>query len=150
MDHSHHLWAVFYGLAGFMAGIAVAFFLIPLWYPTNTPVVTGWARRYRVAVVAGALFVITATMTYMFRGEPDAISDGNANTAAPASMQHNSVEPIANESGSTNSNSIETGAKVPGSLDQLATRLALRLRDGKGSDADWNLLRQSYEYLGDN
>jgi cytochrome c-type biogenesis protein CcmH len=34
-------------------------------------------------------------------------------------------------------------------MEQAAMRLAIRLRDGSGSDADWNLLKQSYEFIGD-
>jgi tetratricopeptide (TPR) repeat protein len=125
---------VFAGIAGFMAGIAVAFFVIPLWQPSNAS--QGWARRYRVVSSAGALFIVVAVTAYVWRGEPDGLGPTFTMGHGTNVMQPEAVDATGN-------------TPTPGSIEQAAIKLALRLRDGKGSDADWNLLKQSYEFLGD-
>ena len=129
MGVSNYTWAVFWGFAGFMAGIAVAFFLLPLWQAASASPM----RRYRVILSASAVFVGAAVMLYLLRGEPDAI-----NPVVQSSSPHG----LGMSSAAGNDD-------AAGTMEQAAQRLAMRLRDGKGSDADWTLLKQSYEFLGD-
>ena len=130
MGHSLYTWAIFWGFAGFMAGIAVAFFLIPLWQSASGTSIT---HRYRIVISAAVVFVITAVTLYLFSGQPEAttmvMQPGSAHTMATV------------PAGSS--------AATAGSMEQAAIRLAVRLREGGGSDADWNLLKQSYEFIGD-
>lgn len=132
MAQIQHTWAVFWGLAGFMAGIAVAFFLFPLWQSNNQSAL----RRYRVIVSATTLFIVTAVVLYLLRGEPEAMNATIVQSTAPHGLSGSNDESTASD------------PNTAGSMEQAAARLALRLRDG-GSDADWKLLKQSYEFLGD-
>ena len=131
MGYSHYSWAVFWGLAGFMTGIAAAFFLIPLWQAASTSSL----KRYRVIVSVLVVFLAGSVMLYVLRGQPEAISAMVVQSNPPHGANTASAQ------GSEDA--------VAGSMEQAANRLAIRLRDGKGSDADWTLLKQSYDFLND-
>jgi tetratricopeptide (TPR) repeat protein len=130
MEHSQYTWATFWGLAGFMAGIAVAFFLIPLWQSTNG---ISKLRRYRIIISVTSVFLIAAVVLYLLHGQPEAMT-----TVVPSTLIH----------GKDMSAPSDQADATAGSMEQAALRLAARLRNG-GSDAEWNLLKQSYEFIGD-
>jgi len=115
-----------------MAGIAVAFFLLPLWQASNTSSL----RRYRLIVSASAIFIVVAVTLYLSRGEPESVS-----AMVTSSMTQSAPHAV----GAASNN----GTTTAGSMEQAAVRLAQRLRDGNASDDDWKLLQQSYEFLGD-
>lgn len=132
MTNYNHTWAVFWGLAGFMAGVAATFFLLPLWQSSNQSSL----RRYRIVISAATVFVVIAVGLYLLRGEPDAMNPSIVQTAP-----HGMNEPAADGAGAN--------PAAAGSMEQATQRLAQRLRDGNGSEADWKLLKQSYEFLAD-
>lgn len=88
------------------------------------------ATRLGAIVALCSVFVTLSVTLYLAFGEPDAVERSAKPTASP----HASAKPGA---GSAND-----------SLDSATARLAARLRSDGGSDADWELLAQSYEYAG--
>lgn len=90
--------------------------------------------------VAAALALLGVAMgVYFLLGSPDPTSKANevSATTAPA--------PAA-EAAATGPMAQSTAAA--GSMDEVTKRLAARLATKGGSDSEWNLLAQSYEYLG--
>jgi len=115
--------AIFWALAGIMAGIAVSFVLGALRLRMGAVLL-----RYRViAIVVVAVMCGTAFLIYHPVGTPQV-------TASTAQQ----TTPAAHAAGSSGEDMATVTAK-----------LAARLRQGGGSDADWQLLQQSYEFLGD-
>lgn len=127
--------AAFWATLGFMAGIAAAFFVVRLWRgapaaaltATNSP---GFRiNRWMVSAVVVA-FLAIALILYGWVGRPGLPAQAGVNmqAAAPHAMDSNTA---------------------PGSMADATNQLAAKLAAGNGSDADWQLLQQSYEFLGD-
>jgi cytochrome c-type biogenesis protein CcmH/NrfG len=114
-----HNLEFFWATVGFMAGIAVAFFVIHLWR----------ANERAWAIGAPTLLVLLGFGLYYWVGGSKQLT-----TAAPA------TEGAAHAT---------TGDAAPGSLDDAANKLAAKLATGTGSDGEWELLAQTYEFLGD-
>ena len=83
---------------------------------------------FAVPLAAGLALVGVALGIYFMLGSPDSIAAAHA-SAAP---QPSHDQPAANA----------------GSLDDVTNKLAARLAAQGGSDNDWQLLAESYEYLG--
>lgn len=83
---------------------------------------------FAVPLAAGLALVGVALGIYFLLGSPDSI----ASTHAAAAPQSSHDPPAANA----------------GSLDDVTNKLASRLATQGGSDNDWQLLAESYEYLG--
>jgi cytochrome c-type biogenesis protein CcmH len=89
----------------------------------------GGAKRpgipsFAVPVAAGLALVGVALGIYFLLGSPDSIASAHTTTAA--------VQP----------------SPTAGSLDEVTNKLAARLATQGGSDNDWQLLAESYEYMG--
>lgn len=115
-----------------MAGLAAAFFVVQLWRRDNQ---TGNAQtsRSRWMLAAGmAAFLAIAMTIYFTVGRPE-LADQTAANAMTSS--HPDI------SGGS--------ASSVGSMAEATAKLASKLASGNGSDADWQLLQQSYEFMGD-
>ena len=89
---------------------------------------------FAVPVAAGLALVGVALGIYFLLGSPDSIASSQATTAA--------AEP---------SHDMQMGQQpspTAGSLDDVTNKLAARLAAQGGSDKDWELLAESYEYMG--
>jgi cytochrome c-type biogenesis protein CcmH len=99
----------------------------------------GGAKRppipsFAVPVAAGLALVGVALGIYFLLGSPDSIAASQAATAA--------AQP---------SHDVQMGQQTSptaGSLDDVTNKLAARLATQGGSDKDWELLAESYEYMG--
>jgi len=85
---------------------------------------------FAVPVAAGLALVGVALGIYFLLGSPDSIASAQAATATqpPHDTQMSSA--------------------TAGSLDDVTNKLAARLATAGGSDNDWKLLAESYEYMG--
>jgi hypothetical protein len=122
--------ATFWAIAGFMAGLAAAFAVLRLWQTgaqSTLKRINGWVLASMVVIFAGALAI------YAKVGQPQLLVD--ANNAAPAQSTEHAATSAANTSA--------------GSMAEVTAKLAAKLAKGGGTDADWQLLQQSYEFIGD-
>lgn len=89
---------------------------------------------FAVPVAAGLALVGVALGIYFLLGSPDSIASSRAATAAaqPSHDMQMGQQP----------------SPTAGSLDDVTNKLAARLAAQGGSDKDWELLAQSYEYMG--
>lgn len=114
---------------GLLAAGAVAF-VLPSLIRALTLDRRSRATRLGAIVAVCSVFVAFSVTLYLELGEPDAVERSANPTASP----HASAKPGA--------------GSASDSLDTATARLAARLRSEGGSDADWDLLAQSYEYAG--
>jgi hypothetical protein len=96
--------------------------------PAGSPAIPSFA----VPIAAALALVGVAMGIYFLLGSPDSI----ASTHAVASAQ--TAQPTQMGQSSPNA----------GSLDDVTNKLAVRLATQGGSDNDWKLLAESYEYMG--
>jgi hypothetical protein len=89
---------------------------------------------FAVPVAAGLALVGVALGIYFLLGSPESIASSQATTAA-AQPSHDT------QMG-------QQPSPAAGSLDDVTNKLAARLATQGGSDKDWELLAQSYEYMG--
>jgi hypothetical protein len=88
---------------------------------------------FAVPVAAGLALIGVALGIYFLLGSPDSIASSQAATAAqPSHDMQMGQQP----------------APTAGSLDDVTNKLAARLGTQGGSDKDWELLAESYEYMG--
>ena len=88
---------------------------------------------FAVPVAAGLALVGVALGIYFLLGSPDSIASSQATTAAqPSHDMQMGQQP----------------SPTAGSLDDVTNKLAARLAAQGGSDKDWELLAESYEYMG--
>jgi cytochrome c-type biogenesis protein CcmH/NrfG len=114
-------YPAFWFIAGALCGAATMLIAAPLLRPLGA---TAGARRTGLAFAAALLLVsAVAVSLYHFWGAPSLLGAAPAHTAAGA------------------------GTAV-GSVESATLKLAERLASGGGSQADWELLAQSYDYLG--
>jgi len=121
------LMATFWVMAGFAAGIAACFVLLPILRgPAEEPAKNG--RRVLVGAAAAVGLFGLAIAIYLQLGRPDSLD------ASLGSAPHAGVS--SGESGQV------------GSMEASIQKLADKLAAGGGTDAEWDLLAQSYEFLG--
>lgn len=118
----------FWLCVGLLAAGAIAFVLPSLL--RALPIERGEARRFGAIAALCSSFVVVSLSLYLMLGEP------------------NAVERSANPTASPHASATRGAAPATDSLDSATARLAARLRQDGGSDADWELLAQSYEYAG--
>src|SRR5258708_19007258 len=112
---------VFWFIAGVLCGVSAMLISAPLLRP---PGAAAGARRTAVAIAAALLLVSSAAVSlYRVWGAPSLLGAAPAHAAADA-------------------------ATAVGSVESATLKLAERLASGGGSPADWELLAQSYDYLG--
>jgi cytochrome c-type biogenesis protein CcmH len=117
---------VFWLLAGSMTTV-VAVFVAYGMSSGNVARATGRSLRVRALGIVATLAVISAVIgIYLWSGDPGAI-DRTTEVHPPNAQQGNGTA---------------------GSLEEATRSLAQRLYEAGGSAADWELLAQSYEYLG--
>jgi len=98
----------------------------------------GGAKRppipsFAVPVAAGLALVGVALGIYFLLGSPDSIASAHA-SAAPQPSHDTQMG--------------QQPSPTAGSLDDVTNKLAARLAAQGGSDNDWQLLAESYEYMG--
>ena len=126
--------AVFWFVAGVTAGIAATIVAIPLWR-----VMRGAPRRplhYATVGCGIAAFAAAAALIYRTLGHPASL-DPTALTELPGHPNSVAGSPAGGA---------PTGKAQ--SMESAAAGLEARLARDGGSAADWNLLAQSYEFLG--
>ena len=123
----------FWLIAGFMAGIASAFFVVRLWGAGLSSMGSLSRRNLTLLIAVLVVFVAVSAVIYLRLGRPEMVVQGI-----------NPVTGIANHPVSTSEAGVTTG-----SMAEATEKLAKRLSSGGGSDQDWLLLQQSYEFLGD-
>lgn len=128
----------FWFIAGAMCGFGVAFLLFRGGRAQPTAgapagATSGWSRW---SVLAGAGGLVVVVGLYLWLGHPELIGTPVPQGAPPHA---GATAPAAGEA---------AGGAGGGSMDAAVAGLEARLAQGKGSDADWNLLAQSYEFLG--
>jgi cytochrome c-type biogenesis protein CcmH/NrfG len=126
---------LFWFTAGLLTALAAGFVLAPL-----LPSARSLRARLSVArwpLVAGSVVVALALTVYIWRGSP-----GQTMGAAAAPVAGSTSAAVASAP------SPKGGAQVAGSMDAMLTRLQDRLAKQGGTDADWQLLAQTYDFLG--
>jgi cytochrome c-type biogenesis protein CcmH/NrfG len=125
--------ASFWFLAGVLATVAVVLLLLP-WLKSRSGAGAPLAGVPRWAPPALLITVVASLALYAKLGSP------------PAFVASDSV---------TNTHAMTDGAAAPGtakanagSMDVVVTALEARLLSKPGTDADWELLAKSYEFLG--
>jgi cytochrome c-type biogenesis protein CcmH len=128
--------AVFWFIAGVLAGVTAALIAVPLW---RVSVGSLQRRPLRYAIAAGAVvvFAASAALVYLAIGSPHAL-DTAAHVALPP------AHPGAAQSTSAQA---AAGGKAL-SMETATAGLEARLTRDGGSASDWLLLAQSYEFLG--
>lgn len=120
--------SAFWLIVGTMSGVAASLAIGTLWRSAASRA-NAW--RMRTALVTSAVvFVGGAIALYLALGSPEAVSTSIA--AAPA-HEHSDA----------------TSGRAATSMEAAITNLRERLARGGGSDADWELLAQSYQFNGD-
>lgn len=122
--------AQFWFIAGMLSGVVASLVAIPLWRATGT-FVGRRPQRYALAAGAVATFVASAVLIYLAVGSPKALVGRGAAATAP--------HPDTRQAG--------TAGKAQ-SMEAATASLEARLAREGGSSSDWQLLAQSYEFLG--
>ena len=124
------LSSVFWLLVGASIGVAASFVLAAMWQRI------GESKQRNTRTVALAIGIVAAIGSvaiaiYSALGKPEL-----ATVATAASGMHGNGTTMSRDGG--------------GSMEAVTEQLAARLARGGGSDGDWQLLAQSYEFLGKN
>ena len=94
---------------------------------------------FAVPIAAALALIGVALGIYFLLGSPDSIaSDRGAESERGSAMQVAGASPSQQQSGQANA----------GSLDDVTRKLAARLAAKGGSDSEWRLLAESYDYMG--
>jgi cytochrome c-type biogenesis protein CcmH/NrfG len=128
----------FWFAAGLLCGVGAAAFILPAL--RRSP---GGAERgfplWGLLAAAGGLGVVVGL--YLWLGRPDLVgTPATAPATAAATVPHAMGAPAVGQPGAAGS--------AAASMDAAVAGLEQRLAKGEGSDADWNLLAQSYDFLG--
>jgi len=127
----------FWFLAGVLVTVAI------------TVTVRAWARErpvqsvrpsipaFAVPIAAALALIGVALGIYFLLGSPDSIASSHEPVTAG---QSSGMSPTATSAGETSA--------TAGSLDDVTRKLAARLATKGGSDSEWKLLAESYDYMG--
>ncbi len=128
--------ALFWFVAGALAGAAATAAIGPLW---RIGAAQPHRHTLRIAVAAGGActFAAIAAIAYLTSGSARSFD----RTETAAGLADHPAAEVASSSAAPS-----TG-KVP-SMEEATARLEARLSQGGGSPQDWQLLAQSYEFLG--
>ena len=104
--------------------------------------------------VAGVALTSAFAALFFAAGHADTNTASVAANTATASVVAATAHP-ANDAASFDANTVRTAQLISnqssanaGSLDEVTEKLATRLASNGGSDADWRLLAESYDYMG--
>jgi hypothetical protein len=123
MDVHDALWFA----AGLLTALAASFALRP-WFPQVGKPRT--MRTFKWSAWSVLVMAVPALIFFAWRGNLNRISEASVAAASNSA-----------------SSAIPTG-HGPDSVDAMLARLERRLRSGGGTAADWELLAQTYEFLG--
>ncbi|HWM71294.1 MAG TPA: hypothetical protein VNO35_32310 [Steroidobacteraceae bacterium] len=126
----------FWFLAGALVAVAIMV-TVRAWLRERPALSEGLAGRsaipsFAVPIAAALALLGVALGIYFLLGSPDSIASSHAVAATQSSQQMPAGQPSA----------------TAGSLDDVTNKLAARLAAQGGSDSDWKLLAESYEYMG--
>jgi len=126
----------FWFLAGALVAVAIMV-TVRAWLRERPALSEGAAGRsaipsFAVPVAAALALLGVALGIYFLLGSPDSIASSHAMAATQSSQQMPAGQPSA----------------TAGSLDDVTNKMAARLAAQGGSDNDWKLLAESYEYMG--
>jgi cytochrome c-type biogenesis protein CcmH len=124
-NNSFNAMSIFWLLVGALTGVGATLTLSKLWRHSQERLGNKHALIYATTGVVA--LTIVAVLLYSSLGRPDLI-DGNATPAAHVDS------------------ALNTGA--PQSMEAVTAQLAARLARDGGSDSDWQLLAESYEFMG--
>ena len=126
----------FWFLAGALVAVAIMV-TVRAWLRERPALAEGAAGRplipsFAVPIAAALALIGVALGIYFLLGSPDSIASSHAVASAEPAQQ------------------MQTGqsSTTAGSLDDVTNKLAARLATKGGSDNDWKLLAESYEYMG--
>jgi hypothetical protein len=103
---------------------------------TEQPAIPSFA----VPIAAALALIGVALGIYFLIGSPDSIASAHGNTSDSASATQVADTNAAPQMGSSTTNA--------GSLDDVTRKLATRLATKGGTDSEWKLLAESYDYMG--
>jgi cytochrome c-type biogenesis protein CcmH/NrfG len=121
--------SAFWFAAGVLTGATAVAVTAPLWRGIGASL-AGRRRTYAMAAGGLVVFACAAALLYLLIGSP-----------------HSSVKQVTAEAPHPASGDPASGAKAL-SMEAATARLEARLQRDGGSDADWQLLAQSYDFLG--
>jgi cytochrome c-type biogenesis protein CcmH len=124
----------FWFAAGVLCALGVVLLLLPALRAAPTSGARAGIPRWTLVAGAGGIALVVAL--YLWLGRPELIGAAPAGQEIPHAMTVPSPAAPA------------MGGDAAGSMDAAVAGLEARLAKGQGSDADWNLLAQSYEFLG--
>jgi hypothetical protein len=124
MDVRDALWFA----AGLLTALAASFALWPLFPQVGKP---RTMRAFNWSAWGVLIVAVPALIFFAWHGDPNRLS-----TAPVAAVASNTASAAA------------TTGHGPDSMDVMLARLERRLRGGGGTAADWELLAQTYEFLG--
>jgi cytochrome c-type biogenesis protein CcmH len=126
----------------FVAGVLVAIALLVVLYPwlSGQQRARLWPALPRWVAPGGVVLIILAVAIYLKLGSPQLLA-GDAIVAGPAgaAMPGAAMPAAAAATAAT--------TQAAASMDSAVTGLERRLAAGGGSDADWDLLAKSYEFM---
>jgi cytochrome c-type biogenesis protein CcmH/NrfG len=124
----------FWFATGALCALGASILLLPAL--RSAPAAAARAGVSRWSVVAGAGGIALVVALYLWLGRPEWIGASSATLAMPQAVT------------ATDHGAPAMGSGAAASMDAAVVGLEARLAKGQGSDADWNLLAQSYEFLG--
>jgi tetratricopeptide (TPR) repeat protein len=135
MNWSSGFWFV----AGVLCGLGAALLFLPAL--RRTPGGNAGAGYPRWSLLAAAGGIAAVIGLYLWLGRPELIGAPATTAAVPHALDAGAPGAAAAGTGAA-------GATAAGSMNAAVAGLEARLAQGQGTDADWNLLAQSYEFLG--
>jgi cytochrome c-type biogenesis protein CcmH/NrfG len=124
----------FWFAAGALCVLGAGLLLLPAL--RSAPTAAAGTGIPRWAMVAGAGGIAVVVALYLWLGRPELIGMSSVTQAMPRAAP------------AVQQGAAAAGSGAAGSMDAAVAGLEARLAQGQGSDADWNLLAQSYEFLG--
>ncbi len=123
LGNAFSIQSAFWLLAGILIGVAATLALHQLWRRNDRAL--GHKRTIVFASISVTAFAAVALSIYAAVGRPDLVG-------VSATISHTAI----------------SDAESAQSLETVTKSLAERLARGDGSDADWQLLAQSYDFMG--
>ena len=136
----------FWFLAGVLVTVAVMLTLRAWLRERPAQTVRPAIPAFAVPIAAALAMIGVALGIYFLLGSPDSIASAHATATSSRSTPATSSDAALTDSSLSQGTSQSTANA--GSLDDVTRRLATRLATKGGSDSEWKLLAESYEYMG--